>query len=328
MDGFYSMNISPEYFIKKEGERKALKRLGAICGVCLCLYVLIQNVLGLVIQLAGFWDEYESNSLFQTGADIIMAFAGILLPFFLLSRLMKKYSSVEEPLVFERQVSRGTVALAVVSGLGLCMAANIVSSVFITIASVFGFQLTSPDIPMPTGVSGFFLSFIRTVVVAAMAEELALRGYTMGHLRKYGDGFAISTAAAVFAIMHGNLVQAPFAFLVGLAIGYFTVKTGSLWTAIFIHAGNNFISLALAYLLDAHEDAGTLLYALLIYGLSFVGVICCFIFVINTKNKKLYKSESTLSFFEKLWAYFFNVPMVIALLIMLYITSTFVEFGW
>lgn len=329
MNGFYGGNISPDYFIRKEGERKTLKKLGSLSGLALCGYVAIQNIISLIIQLVGLWDEYETNTYFQCGVDIILTFAGVLLPFALIGKLMKKHSGIQEPLVFERKVSKGKVVLAVFSGVGLCMAANIVSTLFIAVASLFGFQLTSPDVPMPDGIAGIFLSFVRVVVVAAMAEELALRGYIMGNLKKYGDAFAIGISAVVFALMHGNLVQAPFALIAGFAIGYFTVKTGTLWTGIIIHGLNNFISIALSYIIEyLGQDIGTVVYALLIYGLSFIGVICSLIFVVNNKNSKLQKSQSVLSLSEKMAAYFLNIPMVIALLVMVYVTSTYVEFGW
>ncbi len=330
MNGFYNVNITPDYFIRKETERKALKRLGTFCGIGVCLYVLIQNVISLFLQLVGLWDNYSSNTYFQIGTDIILSFAGVLLPFMLLSFAMRKYSAVKEPLVFERRVSRGSLILAVISGAGICMAANIISSLFIAIASLFGFNLTSPDIPLPTDGAGVFLTFVRTVVVAAMAEELALRGYVLGHIReKYGDSFAVGITAVIFAVMHGNLVQSPFALIAGAAIGYFTVKTGSLWTGIFIHMINNFISLCSAYIIELQgQETGAILYTVAVYGISFIGIICSIIFVINNKDKKLHRNQSVLSLSEKLTAYFFNIPMIIAILIMLYVTSTYVEFGW
>lgn len=330
MNGFYSASITPDYFIKKETERKALKRLGIFCGTAVCLYVLIQNAISLLLQLAGLWDNYSTNTFFQTGVDIILSFAGVLLPFSLLSFAMKKYSSVKEPLLFERRVSKGSLVLAVISGVGICMAANIISTIFIAIASLFGFQLSSPELPLPTDTAGMFLTFVRAVIVAALAEELALRGYTLGHIReKYGDAFAVGVTAVIFAIMHGNLVQSPFALIAGAAIGYFTVKTGTLWVGIFIHMVNNLISLCSAYIIELQgQETGALLYTVAVYGLSFIGIICSLIFVINNKDKKLHRNQSVLSLSERITAYFFNIPMIIALIIMLYVTSTYIEFGW
>ncbi len=317
------------YFYRKEEERKELKRVGALCGLALLGYVLIQNVIALGIRAAGLWDKYTSDSFFQCGADIFLTFAGVLVPFILVNRFMKKKTGVQEPLIFDGRVSGGALFTAVVAGSGLCMAANVVSSFFITFMSLFGFSLSSPDVPMPEGSAGFFMSFVRVVVVAAMAEELSMRGYVMGNLKKYGDLFAVGASAVLFAIMHGNLVQAPFALIAGFTIGYFTVKTGTLWTGILIHGVNNFISLALSYIIEAAgEETGALLSAAVIYGFGFVGVITAVIFIANNKKLKLSAGDTVLSTGEKAGAFFINIPMILAFLLMVYITSNYIEYGW
>lgn len=91
------------------------------------------------------------------------------------------------------------------------------------------------------------LTLIVYAAVPALCEELLVRGVLMGVLRPLGDGFAIVASAAVFGIMHGNLMQAPSAFAAGLLFGYVAVKTGSLWPGIIAHFINNFISTAVQY---------------------------------------------------------------------------------
>ena len=319
--------FTPEFFYRKEKEKKNLKRAGALCGLALLGYVLIQNVLALGIQAVGLWNKYTTDSFFQSGADIFLTFAGVLLPFVIINRLMKKYTGADETLVFDRRVSIGSMIISVFSGSGLCMAANVVSSLFIGIMSVFGFTLTSPDVPMPEGSTGFFMSFVRVVVVAAMAEELSLRGFVMGNLRKYGDSFAVCASAVLFAVMHGNLVQAPFALMAGFTIGYFTVKTGTLWTAVLIHGTNNFISLVLSYITEIYgQESGALLSAAIIYGFGFLGIV--FMLIFNFRNKSRFsEGDTVLSTGEKAAAFFINIPMIMAFMLMLYITSNYVTFG-
>lgn len=328
MNTFNEDYYASVYFCRKEDERKSLKKVGSLCGFGLLAYVLIQNVISLGIQALGLWDKYTTDNFFQSGADIFLTFAGVLLPFTLINRRMKKHTGTPEPLVFERRVSKGSFLTALIAGVGLCMEANLISSAFITFMSGLGFSLTSPEVPMPEGFSGFLLSFVRVVVVAAMAEELSLRGYIMGNLKKYGDTFAIGASAILFAIMHGNLIQAPFALIAGYAIGYFTVKTGTLWTAVIIHGMNNFISLALSYLMEtAGQEAGALITALTIYALGTTGIIGTVIFVKRNKKNPLSHGDTVLSPVDKAGAFFFNIPMILAFLLMLYITSNYVTFG-
>lgn len=48
---------------------------------------------------------------------------------------------------------------------------------------------------------------------------MLFRGYFLRLLRPYGTWFAVIVTAILFALMHGNILQIPFAFLVGLACG-------------------------------------------------------------------------------------------------------------
>lgn len=64
-------------------------------------------------------------------------------------------------------------------------------------------------------------------------------------MRRFGDSFALILSAILFAMFHGNLVQAPNAFLMGLVIGYFVLYSGSLWVGVIIHMVNNILSFAM-----------------------------------------------------------------------------------
>ena len=56
----------------------------------------------------------------------------------------------------------------------------------------------------------------------------------------YGKKFAIFCSAVCFGIFHGNLIQTPYAFLVGLILGYVTAEY-SIWWAIAMHMINNMV---------------------------------------------------------------------------------------
>lgn len=125
--------------------------------------------------------------------------------------------------------------------------ANLASSVVTSIFASGGIEVTGGTMPETTGIYGFIVSFIGAAIVAPLTEEFAMRGVVLGALRKYGDGFAIIVSALLFGLMHGNFMQIPFAFVVGLALGFAVVKTGSVWTGVIIHFINN----ASAVILDA-----------------------------------------------------------------------------
>ena len=73
-------------------------------------------------------------------------------------------------------------------------------------------------------------------------------------LRPYGNGLAILVSSLLFGLMHGNVLQIPFAFMVGLALSFLVVKTNCIWLACGLHFLNNFMSVLLEYL-TMHMDA-------------------------------------------------------------------------
>lgn len=77
-----------------------------------------------------------------------------------------------------------------------------------------------------------------SVLAAPVCEELVYRGVLLRALEPYGRWFAISLSALVFALMHGNAVQLPAAFVIGLVFGYLSLKY-SLRLTILLHVLNN-----------------------------------------------------------------------------------------
>lgn len=82
--------------------------------------------------------------------------------------------------------------------------------------------------------------FLYICLGAPIAEEILFRGLLLRSLKPYGKGFAIFTTAFLFGIFHGNLVQTPFAFLVGLILGYVAVEYSIGWSMV-LHMINNLV---------------------------------------------------------------------------------------
>ena len=91
------------------------------------------------------------------------------------------------------------------------------------------------------------LDLLKTAAIPALVEEFVFRGVLLGALRRLGDGFAIVVSALLFGTVHGNFVQMPFAFFVGLVFGYTVVRTRSLVPVIIVHFINNATSGLLTY---------------------------------------------------------------------------------
>lgn len=308
-------------------EKHEIRLLGALSGGAILIYMLLQNVLVLALMLAGCYNAYSSQPMLQAGVDILLVLVCMLVPFLLLGKPMARISRVREPLPLDAPQSKGGFALAIPVGVGFCIVANTISGYIITFVSGFGLELSSPDLPLPQGVLGVTASFFRVVVVAAMAEELCFRGVVMGNLRRYGNFFAVFMASLVFAAMHCNLIQAPFALIVGFALGFLSIWTGTLWTGIVIHAVNNAVSLVFSYLMELiDEHAATLLYAAVTDLLLAAGAVCFLVLVLRRHRRPLPPSARTACTFpQKAAAFILNPTMPFALGMMIYYTAQFVK---
>lgn len=125
----------------------------------------------------------------------------------------------------------------------LCMAAQLVNSLWIAGLELVMNQFdrsVSQILESVSGQSDTFSMFLYASILAPLSEELIFRGYILQSLRPYGKKFAVVLSAFVFGIFHGNLLQTPYAFLMGLVLGYVTVEYHIGW-AVALHVFNNLI---------------------------------------------------------------------------------------
>lgn len=125
----------------------------------------------------------------------------------------------------------------------LCMAAQLVNSLWIAglelVMNQFDRSVTQ-ILESVSGQSDTFSMFLYASILAPLSEELIFRGYILQSLRPYGKKFAVVLSAFLFGIFHGNLLQTPYAFLMGLVLGYVTVEYHIGW-AVALHVFNNLV---------------------------------------------------------------------------------------
>ena len=112
--------------------------------------------------------------------------------------------------------------------------------------SFFGLYPMDMPLALPGNPVAAVLFVVNLVLLPALVEELIFRGIVLESLRPWGEGFAVGVSALLFALLHRNTAQFPNALFMGLALGYFVVQTGSLWTGVCIHMANNAFILALS----------------------------------------------------------------------------------
>lgn len=238
--------ISPkEYY-----EKKAIRRASLAIGLLFVSIALLQYIVGFAIAIVMLMSGANSaevlNSINDPGSmwvlQIVLSTAMFIVPAIFAAKAAKQKVRNLIPL---NKVAPSLFFPLLMVGMGVSALGNYATSLFGATTSFFGTPPAYTDMSSPGGYFGGMLVILGSAFVPALVEEFTCRGVVMGLLRPFGDGFAILISAALFGLMHGNLVQTPFAFIVGLGLGYVTVASNSMWTAVTVHFFNNFFATVL-----------------------------------------------------------------------------------
>ena len=124
-----------------------------------------------------------------------------------------------------------------------CMGAQMANSLWVTLLELLLYPAGKSLMPVLESVAGSsdtFSMFLYASILAPVWEELLFRGYILRALRPYGKRFAVLCSALLFGLFHGNLLQTPYAILMGLLFGYVTVEYSIGW-AVLLHMFNNLV---------------------------------------------------------------------------------------
>lgn len=93
--------------------------------------------------------------------------------------------------------------------------------------------------------STIWLELLGSAIITPFLEELLHRGVVYGRLRRrlgFGMWTSVILSAFIFAILHFNIVQFIYAFLLGIVFALFVEKTGHIYPAVIAHIVANGIA--------------------------------------------------------------------------------------
>lgn len=317
---FYQNN-GGDFYNRLNREKRELRSMSNMCaGFILISFVVMQFALALpLLRNPKLAYLYENKSVFSSSFYIFYSTIGIFLISLLFYKAFsKKYGSVYYRQAFSKPKNIKLLVSGTFAGTALTLSGNFLVSFLIMFLKLFGFELPENNMPEPHGAFAILLSFAATALIPALNEEFAMRFNVMQPLRKYGDAFAVVTSAALFAVFHGNPAQIPFAFIGGLAMGYFAISTGSIMTAMAIHFINNSVSIFFSLVRDRlGEEYAESVSSVLFSVIFILGIISAVIFILSKDRIPLKASNSLMTASQKAKAFFVSPLMIIAILIML-----------
>ena len=301
-------------------ERRLLRQSANYFGIAAILYfvvnisasLLLSFLIQLSYQFTGrqlFGNSEVSYYLLNMGVYILsftVAFGCYLL-------FLKMPWRVAVPF---RPVDFGTMLLSIPASFALSVIGSILTSILSLLFAVTGYQPVTSDITTPVTLPGLVLYFILLAVLPPVFEEIAFRGILMQSLRRFGDGFALLISALLFGLFHLNMVQAPYAFLLGLWFGYLVLRTGSLRISMVLHACINLSAGVMSILMNGMgEDMLVLVNLIYIVFWITTGVASVLFLILRTRGPLgLYPAQTWMLTGQKVGVYFSSVAMIVALL--------------
>lgn len=266
----------------KKESRKTFSRIGFCYAAFLGITILVQGGLLLLFYFDLVPDQFASANV-----SVLISMATMYLIAFPLFYLLIRRIPKAEP-VERRKWSMASLAVVFL----ICMAAiylgNIIGQLLMFLVGLItGHPMTNDlqDLIMNMDLP---VTFLFTVIVAPVMEELMYRKLLIDRVRQYGEGVAVILSGILFGLAHGNFYQFFYAFALGAIFAYIYVKSGNIKYTIVFHMMINFIGgifpMLLLRLMKYEVMLGslvTLTFGMLVLGFLGVGIA---LFIMNRKH--------------------------------------------
>lgn len=193
----------------------------------------------LLMKYGGGTNSYYDNAILFTGLTGIIAMIPCL-SFYSRDRSARKIGGMVSS---QRQWKLKISEIVLLLGMGAAFSqfANMLVGILKSLLNYTEYQETMDQLMAGKGM--WFL-ILCMGIIAPLAEEIVFRWLIYLRLRDYMKmGKAVVISGLMFGIYHGNLVQAVFASLLGMAFAYFLDISGCLWSSVLLHMGANIWSL-------------------------------------------------------------------------------------
>lgn len=317
-------------FLRKQqenNEKKEIRLISLTMGAAIIAYLLFQNVAVAALYAFDLFDKYNNDAVFQSAFTIIgVSFFSVLVPFAIMALVNKKRYA--HPIIPGNSIRPFKCLVWVCFGMLCCVGANFAVSYLITFLELlFDIEFTQGELLEPDSPLACVMCVISTAIIPAICEEFAMRCCSLQLLRKYGKSFAVFAVSIVFGLLHGNVIQFIFAFVVGLILGLVTVKTDSIVPAVLIHGLNNGVSALNSILTYTSGEDVAQTAILIVYALWAASGIASLVYLISKGElKNTVKSQcGVLTNGQKFTAFLFPW-MIVPFLILVIITATTINF--
>lgn len=282
----------------------------------------------IIFHIIGNGFEIVNNINFRL---IISAICNYILPFPILLFLMKKLESEK---LEKESLSITTFLLYFCISFTLMIIGNMIGlAITALIGNAIQSDITNP-IQTLINSSDMILNLIIISIIGPIFEELLFRKLLIDRTIKYGAKISIILSATLFGLMHGNLNQFFYAFLLGGFFAYVYIKTGKIIYPILLHISLNLMGSVLSLFVIESANAVTQgaytsfdIVFILIYILILLLVMIFGLYGLTQyKKAKLTKIKTKIELTKPIRTAFLNYGMIgyIGFTILLILYTTFI----
>ena len=227
-------------FYTVEEKHKSIFKTFAIYYICMAVFCILRIISSKGI-MAGAWGDFAFTFVVQ----VLTLF---LLPLFLNCVFLEvSPKQVFKSCNFEK-INIQTILISFMLGI-LCFFINVaVSSLFTGILTFTGYRYPGYSaVESNYSIGNFFLQVFTVACLPAFCEEFLHRGIVLQGIKHIGFKKAIVISSLLFGLLHFNIGQVAYAFVIGLILGFVAVVSKNIFPAMIIHFTNNFISVYLEF---------------------------------------------------------------------------------
>ena len=192
-----------------------------------------------------FINKYSLYLIIVSGAILVPIYA------FLMKKDRQKDVMVGNPTEYT-PYNKSFLLLLPVAG----FAASIGFNGVVTLSGIAKYSPTYQAVEQVVYSGNIYVQILASVVAAPLVEEMLLRGLLYKRMRtRLKETPAMLISAAIFGLIHGNIVQFVYAFLLGILLCYVYEKFKTIWAPVIFHAGANLIAILITEFF-AEFDAG------------------------------------------------------------------------
>ena len=213
--------------------------------------------------------------------SLIVLFIAAIPTIFILSLMMKREFG---DTVFSKWERIGKKEVLIFGFMGIFIAAGLGRLVqVLPMDNIIGsYQAVSEEFVSNSPV----FQILTLCITAPIAEEMIFRGVMYRRFLEYTDKVtAVVFSAAIFAIYHGNLVQAVYALILGVLLCFVYDSCKSLLAPVFVHMACNTTALIMVYFPVSQYITDRLILNIVIIILELAGMVFFTWLLYNLKQK-------------------------------------------